>query len=335
MILFVVDQIAGAEYVLPLIGGPLRSADWSIIASPVSSSLLSREGVPHQVVEEPTFQDAESWIRTIGPTKALVSASVRSKLEKSFVQALRMSEIPCFQFIDMWINYRRRFESLDDPLLMVYPDSILTLDSRARSQMESEGIPASLIQVVGQPALEVLLKKYSPDEAGKMTRGEKILIATQPVHKYYGKSLGYDESDFIQSSLEALQLAAVHWRQIDICVHPAESTETYRGLAKQFSNEIAILHNPILQMDRYRIVLGMFSSLLVHGILSGSSAASVQPGAPAADMCPLPNIPRFHRAKELAEWINNCTTLPRPVPKQEFQILLGSGDRVASLLCQA
>jgi len=330
MILFVVEQVAGAEYILPLVKGPLREAKWTILSSPVSSRLLASESVPHQTMEDCTLLEAEDMTTALQPRIALISASVGGTLEKSFVKVLKRHRIPCIQFIDMWVNYKKRFENID-ATEMTYPDLILTIDQEAKSAMEAEGIPGALIEIAGQPYFEFMMGKYSIENRGH-TPGNRVLIVTQPIARYYGKTLGYNEVDFVELCLKSLHAAGIAWSLVDICVHPAEALEGYETISRSFSGGISVMRNATLCMSRYESVLGMFSSLLVHGVLAGLRVASVQPGTVRVDASPIADIARLRTEGELIEWIQTGDVTASRSSSKRFRSLRGSTEHVAGLL---
>ena len=310
MILFVVDQVAGAEYIYPLIRKWLESGktDWRIVASPVSSAFLGRHEIPHEQIAEQDASQALGILDRFAFDRALVSTSIGSKLEREFVRELRRRLIPCSQLIDNWVNFSKRFErpSGGGEPERVYPDKILTLDDGAKRDMIREGIPEGLIEIVGQPYFE---------HQARVIRSEprqtsfKALLVTQPVARFYGERLGYDEISFTQDCLDAWGASGHPWQNISLCVHPAEDIETYRSLLARYSPMIRLISSRELSLRRdYSLVLGMFSSLLVQALLAEVPCASVQIGRKEEDLCSLSrngSIPRMEGREELVEFLSH------------------------------
>ena len=281
----------------------------------------------------------EQWAPRIG----VLSASGDSALERAYRMALRQRRIPCIQFIDIWANYALRFhsgpESGEQP---DFPDIALTIDDAARRGMIADGIPASIIHVIGQPYFEAL--RTSSREA--RTTGDagptRVLIATQPVSRYHGRRLGYDEHDFLHCCLDAWRRRAANWDQVDVAIHPEEARDCHLATLAHYSGRIRVVEGDALQLDRYAAVLGMYSSLLVHALLADTPAASVQPGTGANDSCQfsaLGMIPRWTEVAQLSDWLDNATDFHTsrkmetpPVVNLLLRNLAGSCDRFEQFL---
>ena len=191
MIFFALDQVAGAEYVLPFLLDPeCRAAvSWRIFAARPAATVLARHGVAFDPMVEPDLDAILKLFAEHRPSGCLASTSSESKLERAFVRAAKATRVPCAQLIDTWVNYVERFRVAGETL---YPDYILTLDEAARTRMVREGIPAAVIRIIGQPYLEYTLAPGAPGGSHS-----KVLLLSQPIDRYYQKTLGYDQWDFL------------------------------------------------------------------------------------------------------------------------------------------
>lgn len=344
LILFVVDQVGSAEYLLPLLARwreHPREA-WRLLASPRSSAAFSRHGVPHEPATSANLSQHVAALDEWTPRVGMLSSSGDSELEHVFRSALKQRRIPCFQFVDMWANYALRFHApaQGGPPLHL-PDAVLTIDENARHAMISEGIPDSIIRVIGQPYFEAIQARYQARAADR-ARGNRVLIATQPVSRYHGRRLGYDEHDFLRCCLEALQRSAIGWERVDVAIHPEESRDRHLAELARISNRIDVVDGAGLFIDDYAAVLSMNSSFLVHALLAGVAVASVQPGALADEFCQLAAlgmIPRWTEVAQLSEWLDNvdvfqASAAARP-PTLMQHALAGSCDRFEHFLLAA
>jgi len=299
VIFFALDQVAGAEYVLPfLLDAECRAANpWKIFAAKPAATVLARHGLDFELLAEPEPEAIAELFATYRPTKCVASTSNESRLERLFIKTAKDRHVPCAQLIDTWVNYVERFRVAGETL---YPDYILTLDDLARARMIRDGIPADLIRIIGQPYLELTLAHAS--SGGSRSR---ILLLSQPIDRYYQKTLGYDQWDFLAACLDALCLSG-DARPIEVNVHPAEDLADYeRFLAARGCTATAMKQADLTYGD-YAHFLGMFTSVLLQGVLHGVATASVQPGAVGPDKCILSEngiIPRFTDVAGLAEYL--------------------------------
>lgn len=323
MIFFALDQVAGAEYVLPFLLDPeCRAAvRWRIFAAQPAATVLSRHGIAFDLTPEPDFDATVKLFATERPTGCLASTSSESKLERAFIRAARAAHVPCAQLIDTWVNYLERFRVAGETL---YPDYILTLDEAARTRMIEVGIPADLIRIIGQPYLEHTLAPAP--ERGSHSR---VLLLSQPVDRYYQKTLGYDQWDFLAACLEAWERSGGDSGALEVNVHPAEDVAAYQRFLSDRGSVAKARKQSDLAFGEYRHFLGMFTSVLMQGVLHGVATASVQPGALGPDKCVLSEygmIPRFTDVASLAGYLR------RPVAAADASrlksVVLGSGARL-------
>jgi hypothetical protein len=314
MILFAVDQVAGAEYIFPLLEKWRKDEPqlkWKVYASPVSSAFLKKKEIPHEELPSVSTELVEAILNQNQFTRALLSTSQGSVLEREFLKALKSRKIPAFQLVDNWVNFRKRFEHSGEPS-PIYPDRILTLDEAAKDTMIQEGIPSHLIEIVGQPYFEYQSKIYRTHPITTQARG--TLLVTQPVSRFYEKRLGYDELSFTEAVLEAWKNLRWDWRDLALIVHPAENKEAYRNLLGRYSSEIAWISSENLNLKRdYALVLGMFSSLMVQSVMAGVPCASVQIGGVGEDLCFLSRnhyIPKLTTPQELEDFLRNSKKEP-------------------------
>jgi hypothetical protein len=308
LIFFVADQVAGAEYVLPfLLRHRSAASSFRLFGSPVAAKSLARYGFDCEVLTGREETEIEAIFNRNKPAACFMSATGSSSIERSFLLACRSRRVFCVQCIDNWLGYRRRFTQGG---VEFFPDQILTLDARAAADMITEGIPAELIAIVGQPYFEY---RKSADAGGE--GGDRLLLVTQPISRLYGRDLGYDEFDFVVGAVQAAARAGMKPERIDINIHPAEELSVYerhlRDTLGAFAESINLLQRPELPLGTYLAVVGMFSSVLVQAALKSVPVASFQPNAAGADRCflsVLGFVPRFTSQSALGEFLINPQT---------------------------
>lgn len=311
MILFVCDQVAGAEYIIPsILERNIAPFKYEIVASPVSSVVFARYGVKHQVLECLDRETVGALLDRQAYRGAVLSTSIESLLERTFALELQCRGIPFAQLIDQWSNYKSRF-IYNNTLL--YPNYILTLDSIAEKEMVAEGIPLHIIKIIGQPYLEfqTIKNKKNILIPKKMLNATRALLISQPISKYYQKTLGYTEYDFLETAFEAWKASGYDWSGLSIAVHPSEDKEKYLYLTDKYSKDIILQKNETksdseLKIWDYTHVLGMFSLLMTQSALLGIPTASLQPNAIGRDFCFLSEkgyIPRLQQAEDCLNFL--------------------------------
>jgi hypothetical protein len=288
VILFVTEQYAGAEYLLPLLKHwrEVAPTAWSLVATGASVALWRKHGFAPLEPEG----DALSWLRkqwkSLDPNAVLASASAASKLERAAVLLARENGKPSAQFLDMWTNYKMRFEVDTDAAS--FPDFILAIDKRCIEEACSDGLTKANYYLIGQPYFEELIERRPP-------LGRHVLLAGQPIAKYCGRAFGYDETDFWRVAGNCFEgVSAVMATR-----HPEEATGGHHAMAMvpgRGCTDVAESHT----------VLGMYSTQMIIGYLWGRKVASLQPGLRGADPCPLSRwgvIPRLESELEVVDFL--------------------------------
>jgi len=340
MILFCVDQLAGAEYLLPLFKRwrKQQRQGWNVYAGPRSASILQSNRIPVAILSGNIADTACALIDNLRPSLILLSSSIDSEIEAVFRRLSRESGIKCAQFIDMWVNYEVRFRDLTGK--PDYPDFFLTLDNSAKQAMVGEGLPNERIVVIGQPYFEARLQELaSRAKRGDLVRGQTTLLVTQPVSKYLGRRLGYDEVDFLDGILQAWKLIGADWTRLHVIVHPDENRNDYDRRLAPYSSAIQLIENNGLDLSTYSLVIGMYSSLMIHAMLANVNTVSFQPGAIGSDACHLSAqglVKRMTTVEELARFLAkmNHSDLNTTNPRSAALVaaMMGSCDRLEHFL---
>lgn len=273
MILFVSGQYAGAQYIHPILvkWSAKKSFKWNLVATGASCKYWNETKIQFKQIKNYTSIKVSNYIDLVKPKLIITSASVNIELEHLFILEAKKKSIPTASFIDVWTNYLLRFKYKEK---FIFPDHILAIDNRCKEEMIKEGIPQNLIKIIGQPYLESISKNIP-------MLGSNILLAGQPIKKYFGNSLGYNEIDFKKICLKALKKK--NYLNILNTRHPEEISYTIKknfGVPSRKgrgSKDVAVSHT----------VLGMFSMQMIIGYLWGRKVASVQPKSLKNNYSPL------------------------------------------------
>ncbi len=275
MIIFVTGQYAGAQYIYPLIkkwqSESGNHPEYKIVATGTSVNFWQQCHVGYVNIEDENSDSVEHYLDIVKPRLIVLSASGSEELEHLFILSAKCKGIRTASFIDTWTNYKNRFIYNNKDL---YPDTIFSIDDKCTAEMIEDGIPSELIQEIGQPYLEDICQNIPP-------LGSKILLPMQPIKKTRNNSLGYDENDFLQLSLEAVNMSG-NSEQIQITSHPSDIL----NISNQESIKVSTGRG-IKDVKNAHTVIGLFSMQMIIGYLWGRKVASVQPGLKVTDPSPL------------------------------------------------
>jgi hypothetical protein len=294
MILFISGQYAGAQYIHPIINkwSDKKKTKWKLLATGTSCKYWDEVGVNYKKIHKPNVSHVAECLDLLNPNLIITSTSVNNDFETLFILEAKKKSIPTVCFIDFWSNYLMRFKYKRE---IIFPDNIFAIDNRCKEEMILEGIPEKKIKVIGQPYLEKVLKNLP-----KM--GDNLLLASQPIKKYYGKRLGYDEMDFWKICFEAIKNTGI--RNVISTHHPEEVP--YRDINNL--NAIFLKGKGIKNIEDSHTVLSMFSMQMMVGYLWGRNVASIQPKFGTHDPSPLSRwglVPRLKTVNEVVEFIEN------------------------------
>lgn len=172
--------------------------------------------------------------------------------------------------LDYWSNYKSRFAFQD---AFMWPDIYIVMDNIAEQEAVADGVPKSIIKVLGHPGLdEVLGKRKAPITPN--VEGDVLLLG-EPMS---GRTaLGYDGERFFADCIDVLTGLG---KRFSIKFHPRDDAELQRKYsAYQVEGDLLEIAS---QQD---IVIGMTTIALLHCSLLGKKAVSYQPGLACEDGC--------------------------------------------------
>jgi hypothetical protein len=274
-ILFVVGQEGSLAYLRPLWERWLGSADAPDWRLSLGSACRKRRapgeldrlhGLSGSTDTKASLEDAlDGWY----PDIVVTSASRAAVEDAAFIHA-RAHGVPIVRFIDTWYRYRDRLCLRDGRFEL--PDQVLVIDNPAIVQAQQDGIPRDRLTVVGNPAWEAVERLAPADPC-------ETMYVSQPVHRFFGSSLGYTEQQVWSTLLQASRRHPELIRRIHFAPHPADE------MAPPPADDlVTVVESGREALALAGTVVGMFSSLLVEAFLAGRRVVSLQPGAIGPDM---------------------------------------------------
>jgi hypothetical protein len=297
--LFAVNETGSAAYFAPLLKRYLEAGhgeDCRYIAGPAAERYLKRNGIAGVPILAPPACETgmQELLRGWSPDVIATSAT-GADLERFAIRMGRSASIPTVSIIDIWMNYRWRFEWPDG---LVLPDLILVPDEQGKSEAIGDGLPVELIEVVGQPAWELAEPLSLPAE-------RRTLFVGQPAAPAGNHNLGYtvhEAWDLVRNTAERFP---EYFGDIIYGVHPDQPPPDAATLAGA-----RISNNAVKVLPEVETVLGMSSSLLIDALLAGRRVISVQPGAKGMNIDPLSRHGKIPRAKTSEELLTALKAQP-------------------------
>jgi len=295
-------EAGGAEAIAPVIKNLKNRYSVLLLAKDFAIPVFQRHNLEYQ---EYTTHSGEAIIAVLRdcweglmPDVVLTSATSlpwNDMTERQLWLWAGEHAIPSIGVIDQWQNYGLRFSGCNpDEFLAYLPTRITALDDRAREEMISEGIPAELITVTGQPALDALFKerqafasserKAIRNKVGVETDSFLVLFVSEVMKRDFADSLGFTEEStlaFLIQTLSALIDETGMKLHLVVKLHPQNTTADFVGIDFNQARQkfpVSLIRQEIqprplvLASD---VVIGMTSVLLVESILLGRPTISV------------------------------------------------------------
>lgn len=254
-----------------------------------------------------------STIDSVNPLKfkALIASATSGDIEQRLVSLFKEKSVKTFQFVDMWNNYKKRFTFNENVIL---PDVILVNDILAKREAQLDGLNETKIEVVGHPRFETITKKKND------SRSKNIIVIDQPIKKYYGCSLGFNEVQILEelSNLDQDNLYYLKHPDNDHIVLPDNIKEA----------KLNMLHDA-------KCIMGVFSSLLVESFLNGIPTLSYQPNNSEHILFPLSRLGYVKSTNDL-NIVKNFFSEPHNYRIKDgnnfMKSLHGSTDKIKKIL---
>ncbi len=264
--------------------------------------------------------------------KAIVLGTSHDSWTERFILEYACSHgVYCLGVVDWWSNFGRRFSTPGTGDLRYLPDAICVTDEDARQGCIADGIPSTLLHVVGNPYWDYLLTVS--DEVRLATRrqvrerlgisnGAVLALAISSNLRNLNLDLGYDETDFWRA-IVPLPCETTDGRPIVWAVkpHPREQHQDLQTMLDAYNARPLFIEglSAFEAVNAADYIIGMCSSVLFEAALLGKPVVSLQPGVTKGkldflrifDHLEIPKIIYEHEAREVVfRFINGLVPYP-------------------------
>ncbi|MCK5613075.1 hypothetical protein KAR91_64980, partial [Candidatus Pacearchaeota archaeon] len=214
----------------------------------------------------------------------LFATSALGSFTLQIARIAKKYSIICVHLLDSWMNYKKRL-MLDSE--MILPDHYLVMDDLAYEGALTDGLSATLLEIVGQPALASLNTEYRETKLEKRTDGKKLLVfISEPAEADQGAGVespqyrGYTEKTVLKEFCKRLTPFSDQYF-IGIAPHPREDC---KELFECWQKYCGTLEGGLLENGGREAVFladgvaGMASILLYEAWLINKPVISLQPG---------------------------------------------------------
>ena len=283
-IVAVAHDIGGAQAIYPVIARLRRKPNLrvNVIAGGFAQKVFARFRPENATTDWPE-SEIDKYLDQNRPDLLLSASSWKSTLEQGFRNRARVRQIPSVVVIDFWSNYRPRWHDatyrFEDS-----QDRVCVMDQQTAAVMSSEGYPAALLHVTGQPHLERRFQRGFQPRPPLERKGEiHVLFLTISL-----AALGLKDDPVapIQIVCQALHQWSITTKKnvlLTIRPHPHEKPEPdflarVRAVAPSgVTIRIADRTQPILgQLKESDLVLGYITMGLFEARSLGKQAIAIQ-----------------------------------------------------------
>ncbi|MEE2998040.1 MAG: hypothetical protein VX700_12935 [Pseudomonadota bacterium] len=260
----------------------------------------------------------KAFLRWLSESDVLLLSATGNERETELRAFAGDAGIPCAQIVDTWYNYLARFdENAVPPAEIVWPDLIFVVDDAARAEAIEASLPSDRLAVAGQPAWE---------DVPSLPKGEDgtILFIDQTLRRSSKIAHKYNEMDTFRILQRLVSIGDNGWQRLLVCPHPKREDPSI------FATELV---RPQEGLRRARVVVGMYSSLMVEGLLGGKWVVSLQPGELMGNRDILSRRGLIPLVDDYESLVEVLASPPTPSSNDEFMKLFeGSAARVESAL---
>jgi hypothetical protein len=283
-IVAVAHDIGGAQAIYPVIAKLRRRPNLrvKVIAGGFAQKVFVRFRAENATAEW-SESEIDKYLDRNQPDLLLSSTSWKSTLEQGFRNRARVRNIPSVVVIDFWSNYRLRWHDatyrFEDS-----QDRVCVMDQQTAAVMNSEGYPATLLYVTGQPHLErCFQREFQRQSRLEAKREIHVLFLTISLI-----ALGLNDDPVVPIRIvcQALHQWSVATKRpvlLTIRPHPHEKPEPdflkrIRAVAPSgLAVRIADRTQPILgQLKKSDLVLGYITMGLFEARSLGKQAIAIQ-----------------------------------------------------------
>jgi hypothetical protein len=199
-----------------------------------------------------------------------VEAPDKISPEKMILTLKESWGIPMISGLDSWVNYEGRMIRSDKP---IFADRTMVIDKKSFYALQRLGIPAGTIEIVGQPFFDDFCD-HNPRI--KKQRSGKFVFASQPIKRYFGNSLGFNEHSVLKDFLTTLSPPPPEFKTLSIRLHPENTRDDFYQLVRNAPIDLRVDYD--LEWRDAELIVSMSSTLLILGRLLDIPAISYRPG---------------------------------------------------------
>jgi hypothetical protein len=281
--MFFAHDPGGCNAIFPLIDAfRLRNHDVSIYAAgPAAVKIPEALNLSSDCLE--------NVLRCENPDFIITGTSINDFTERFMWKTAKNCKIPSMAVFDHWLSYGIRFSKYglrdvslynSDKSVDFLPSYIVVMDDFAKSEMQNDGIPASIIYPLGNPHFALLKNKSKNVDVAKTrskflknNKNNKIVtFASEPYE---------EESEDCSVSPERKALADIsrmlnHRSDITLVVklHPKEHENKYCEITQCIFDKKTDSIDMIMASD---VVVSMTSMVLIEAAILGKKIISYQP----------------------------------------------------------
>jgi hypothetical protein len=268
---FVVHDPGGYQAVMPVIEKFINNGVTTFVFCCVGPAAILNP--QFALSEDEVFNILKSLISSDQISCLVTATSWGNELEVKVIQTGKRSSIHTISILDYWSNYKQRFVLGDE---YIFPDELLIMDELAHSEAIADGVPAEILKIKGQPALDHLIwVRDRIVSSSEKSNKNQLLLLSQPLSLLYN-NMGYTEETVIEDCFRAMQLLPQF--KLDIKFHPKDRPCLQgRYAANAVEGDLTEV------LPNYDLVIGMSSIAMLHAVLLGIPTISYQPNLLVSD----------------------------------------------------
>ena len=219
-------------------------------------------------------QDPQALMDIIKPDFIFTGTSYTSDIELRFIAAAKKNGIRTIAFIDHWTSFKRRFQFGNS---LLFPDTILVIDQRAKELAIAEGLPEDKLFIFGNPYL-TYLKTWKPttsrnnllDQLGTpISSGKLVVFAPEPLSNVGGmQTYGFDETTVARDIDDILKQKNYRFSFV-LKMHPNQNRTKLEQLHSKhiiFTDDRIDTKTLMYYAD---LIIGFFSNFLIEAAVFG------------------------------------------------------------------
>jgi len=215
--------------------------------------------------------------------------------------------IPMISGLDSWVNYGGRLIRFDKP---VFADRTMVIDKKSFDALQRLGIPVGTIEIVGQPFFDDFCDQ---NHRKRKQRTGKFVFASQPIKRYFGNSLGFNEHSVLKDFLTTLTPPPPEFKTLSIRLHPENTRDEFCQLVKNAPIDSRVDYD--LEWRDAELIVSMSSTLLILGRLLDIPAISYRPGCTSSNL-----------SFGISDWLISANSLERLTYVVHNYPTLGKGN---------